>query len=132
MHLISSLQQRYQQIVEAPLKDGVVESVSLLFCNDWVRIMIIRDSQLADVCSMEVELSMPSCVIDPSPTESKSQQELAVRFIGQMISHLEYLLKLKESGFLLCILSTDCVWSASMDIQECPGRSFFEMLIPPS
>lgn len=132
MPLVSDLQQRYQQIMEAPLKNGVVESVSLLFCSDWVRIMIIRDSQLADVCSMEVELSMPSCVIDPSPTESESQQELAVSFIEQMISHLEYLLKLKQSGFLLCILSADCVWSASMDIQECPNRSFFEMLIPPS
>jgi hypothetical protein len=132
MPLISNLQHRYQQIMEEPLKDDIVESVSLLFCNDWVRIMIIRNSQLPDVCSIEVELSMPSCVIDPSPAESESQQELAVSFIEQMISHLEYLLMLEESGFLLGILSTECVWSASMDIQECPGRSFFEMLVPPS
>jgi hypothetical protein len=132
MPLVSNLQQRYQQIMEEPLKDDAVESVSLLFCNDWVRIMIIRDSQLADVCSIEVELSMPSCVIDPSPTESESQQELAVSFIEKMMSHLEYLLMLRESGFLLGILSTECVWSASLHIQERPDCSFFEMIIPPS
>lgn len=131
MPLVSNLQQRYQKIMEEPLKDDAVESVSLLFCNDWVRIMIIRESQLPDVCSIEVELSMPACVIDPSPIESESQQGLAVSFFEQMISHLEYLLMLRESGFLLGILSTECVWSASLHIQECPDSSFFEMLIPP-
>jgi hypothetical protein len=132
MPLISSLQQRYQQIMEEPMKDSVNESVSLLFNNDWVRIMIIRDSQSADVCSIEVEVSVPSCMIDPSSIESESQQELAITFIEQTISHLEYLLKLRELGFLLGILSTDCVWSATLEVHECPDRGFFQMLMPPS
>jgi hypothetical protein len=131
MPVSANLLRKYQQIIAEPLRNDLDETVSLLCSTDWVRILIVRDSQGADVCSIEVEVSMPPCIIDPSSAESNQQQAPATRVIKQTISHLEYLLKLKDSGFLLGILSTECIWSASLEVHDCPDAGLFKVLIPP-
>jgi hypothetical protein len=131
--MITSMQllQQYRQIVEEPLEDESEESVSLLFRTDWVKIMIIRNPQSPESPSIEVEISLPPCTIEPIRNDDTSCDENARKFIEDTIAHFVYLLRLQEAGLALGILSTEGIWSACIDVRDCPDESFFESLIPP-
>jgi hypothetical protein len=60
----TDLLQRYQRIVAEALPLASSEKVSLLADTDLVRIMIICDPQQPDINPSEVEMSLPSCIID--------------------------------------------------------------------
>ncbi len=83
-------------------------------------------------CFIEVEISFPDCVIEvvfPSPI---SAQEQAHEYIESTVDPLKYLLKLKEAGFSLGILSLEGIWSAVLQIKGNPDVKLFEDLLPPS
>jgi hypothetical protein len=128
----TDLVQEYQRIVTEPIKGDVEESVALLHRTDWVKIMIVRNLQTPEICSIEVELSLPPCIIEPSINDTDAHDIIAHKFIEDTISHLEYLLKLGDAGLTLGILSEEGIWCASLEVQTCPDESFFETLMPPS
>jgi hypothetical protein len=127
----TELLQQYQRIVAEPINRDLEESVTILCKTDWVKIMIIRDAQLPETCYLEVEISLPPCVIELAANNEDAQTGLARKFIEDTISHLEYLIKLEEAGLILGILSAEGIWSASLVIRECPDEKIFEVLIPP-
>lgn len=132
MMTATKLLQQFQRMIAAPIRDDFGESVSLLHTTDWVKIMVVRDPQSPEVCFIEVEISLPPCIIDPSTNRSDFHNGAAREYIQDTISHLEYLLRLDEAGLLIGILSAEGIWSASLAVREHPDERLFETLIPPS
>jgi len=134
MLIASELLQRYNEIVsESVVSDICIsgECVSMLYETSWVKVMVVRYQVAPDICSIEVEISFPDCVIEvvfPSPALA---QEQAQKYIGNTVDHMEYLLKLKDAGFSLGILSLEGIWSAVLQIKGTPDVELFESLLPP-
>ena len=122
----------YRQAMAEPIKTGIDESVSVLYSTDWVKIMVVRDPESPESCFIEVEISLPPCTIDPSTCTEALHNGTARKFIEDTISHLKYLLRLEEEGFVIGILSAEGIWSALLTAQENPDERLFEVLIPPS
>jgi hypothetical protein len=104
----------------------------MLYETLWIKVMVVRYQVAPDICSIEVEFSFPDCVIEvvfPSPSAA---QEQAHEYIESTVDHLKYLLKLKEAGFSLGILSLEGIWSAVLQIKGNPDVKLFEDLLPPS
>lgn len=130
----SDLKHKYDEIIQADIDlDTCVsgECVSTLYSSEWVTIIVIRFPEPDMPCSIEVEVSFPTCVIDPSPSQSNEVQKEAREFTYSAINHLRYLLDLLDIGFTLGIISTEGIWSAVIEINEPPDDSFFVKLIPP-
>ncbi|MFW9958326.1 MAG: hypothetical protein ACFFCT_09645 [Candidatus Odinarchaeota archaeon] len=127
----TELLQRYRGIISEPIKGDLDESITLLYKTDWVKIMIVRDAQSSEPCSIEIEITLPPCIIEPSTDDADSQKGVARKFIEDTISHLEYLLRLEEAGLILGIISVEGIWSASLLVCNSPDETFFEVLIPP-
>lgn len=131
MFTSTNLMEKYKQILAEPITEESAERVTLLSHTDWVRIMIVRSPENIDVCGVEVEVSSPTCIIDPTSKDFIDEKIPASSFIRNTISHLEYLLKLENAGFLLGIFSAEGFWSASIELTDCPDLDFFDILIPP-
>jgi len=127
----TKLLQQYRRAMKKPIKSDADESVSILYSTDWVKIMVVRDQQSPEICFIEVEISLPPCTIDPSVDTESLHNGTARRFIEGTISHLGYLLRLEEAGFVIGIVSAEGIWSASLAVQEHPDERLFEALIPP-
>ena len=128
----TKLLQRYRRIVSEPIKGNLDESIALLYKTDWVKIMIIRDAQSTEPCSIEIEITLPPCIIEPSTDSVDSQKGVACKLIADTISHLEYLLRLEKVGLILGIIPAEGIWSASLLVCKSLDETFFEVLIPPS
>jgi len=134
MLIASELLQRYNEIISGPVVSDICisgECVSMLYETSWVKVMVVRYQVAPDICSIEVEISFPDCVIEvifPSPAPA---QEQAQKYIGNTVDHLKYLLKLKDAGFSLGILSLEGIWSAVLQIKGTPDVELFESLLPP-
>jgi len=134
MLIASELLQRYNEIISRPVVSDICisgECVSMLYETSWVKVMVVRYQVAPNICSIEVEISFPDCVIEvifPSPAPA---QEQAQKYIGNTVDHMEYLLKLKDAGFSLGILSLEGIWSAVLQIKGNPDMKLFESLLPP-
>lgn len=101
------------------------ESVSVLYQNDWVRILAVRDLDISKNWRIEVEVSLPR------QTYPESQKNVK-HFIHNLIKHLEYLLRLDDERLKLGVMSQDSLWTAFLDFDNLPQDSLFKALIPPS
>jgi hypothetical protein len=129
----SELKNKYRELVSAPVtiteynEDG--ESVSLLFENEWVRILVIRQNDVSDI-TIEVESSLPQ-KCGTSPSSSKSSKKETKQILLGALNHLQYLQELGEIGFDLEVISQDCLWTASQIFTKEIDLSVFEKLCPP-
>ena len=134
MIIASKLLQLYNEIISGPIVSDTCisgECVSKLYETSWVKVMVVRYQVAPDICSIEVEISFPDCVIEvvfPSPAPA---QEQAQKYIGNTVDHMNYLLKLRNTGFSLGILSLEGIWSAVLQIKGTPDVELFESLLPP-
>ncbi len=113
---------------QAMIKQNAIkdeESISVLCQNDWVRILLVCDSDTNEKWRIEVEVSLPSQKDPGSENEVKND-------IQSLIKHLEYLLRLDEEGLTLDEMSRDGLWTAYLEIDDPPPESLFKALIPPS
>ena len=101
------------------------ESISVLWQNDWVRILTVYDSSTSDLWRIEVEVSLP---VDKDPESGKDVEN----FIQHLIRYLEYLLSLADEGLALSVMSRDSLWTASLELKDMPQDKVFKALIPPS
>ncbi|TFH04992.1 MAG: hypothetical protein E4H14_13595 [Candidatus Thorarchaeota archaeon] len=97
----------------------------------WVKIMVVRYQVAPKICTIEIEVSLPNCIIDPTIPSTATKKEKARKFINDNINHLNYLLRLQKAGFSLGILSTEGIWSAVLKISGDPDEKLFENLLPP-
>lgn len=130
----SELRSKYQELVSAPItitdynEDG--ESVSLLFENEWIRILVIRQNDAPDV-TIEVESSLPQKCGTNSSGPKPSKDEI-MKILHGALNHLQYLLELGRIGFNLEVISQDCLWTATQIFSKEIDLSVFEKLCPPN
>ncbi len=135
------LMKKYQQLTAKPLdspsmKNESGESVMSLFQSSSLRILLLRTSEEPETVSVEVEVWLPGNNSDNgssqsnSPSADSENEKLGV-VLGQMIDHLQYLLRLHQSGFILDVIKHDCLWTASKSFVKPPSREVFDLLLPP-
>jgi len=93
--------------------------------------LVIRYQVAPEINTIEIEVSLPHCIIEPSCPSIKNEQKEARKFIDTNIEHLNYLLRLQKIGFSLGILSSEGIWSAVLKIKGDPGLELFNTLLPP-
>jgi len=111
------------------------ESVSVLWQNDWVRILAVRDSETPEKWRIEIEVSLPSELMLKTHLQSTANNHSSVevkRFVQDLIKHLEYLLRLGDEGLTLGVMSRDGLWTAYLELDDPPPDRLFKALIPPS
>jgi hypothetical protein len=134
MYQASDLLQRYHSLISAPIVSNRCvsgECVSKLLETPWVKIMVVRYQMAPEVSMIEIEVSLPHCIIEPTYPTTAAEQEEAHSFIDSNLEHLKYLLRLQEAGFALGILSTEGIWSAILKIKGEPSLDLFNSLLPP-
>lgn len=131
----TDLARKYREILSSPVDTRSCESgecVSLLFDAEWVKIMIVRSPESTELCSIEIEISLPACIIEPTLLSPTDTQNEARAFVKSTISHLDYFLRLQDLGFKLGIISDEGIWSAVLDAKDANIAALFDTLIPPS
>jgi hypothetical protein len=102
--------------------NGSEEIATLIHRTPWVRILLEHDRQESDSFFIEVEVSLP---------ESTQQDEDSSRIIDTLSEHLQYLQKLRDAGFELCVIGTGNIFCASKELQGSPDDNLFTALVPP-
>jgi hypothetical protein len=121
------MSERCEQIINASLEelsfnvDGV--SLSELYQDDWIRILIVREKEESNYFTLEIEFSTPS------PERLDVQPSI---LLSQAIEYLKYMQRLEKMGFTLELVDQDWLWSAHRKFTESPSFKLFEQLLPPS
>ena len=134
MSTASDLLQLYRDIISEPVVSSTCisgECVSKLLETAWVKIMVIRYQVAPQISTIEIEVSLPNCIIEPTSPSKNDEQEEARTFIDANVNHLKYLLRLQEAGFSLGILSAEGIWSAILKTEGDPSLELFKSLLPP-
>ncbi len=130
MNSSPDLYRKLKEILNEPFDESLdsPESASVLFQDDWIRILVVRISEAPELVTLEIESSLPlhATSLNGSSEENSEAREL----LKGTIRTLEYFLRLQESGFQLDIIGQDCMWTAHMDFSECPDESILEDLLP--
>ncbi len=118
------------------LKDKFIEAVSkyrstegsedttiLLHRTPWVRILLEPNIEESSSFCIEVEVSPPK--------NQKKEETRSVEIFDQLSEHLQYLRKLREHDFELCVIRSGCIWCASKVIHGTPKDNLFRALNPP-
>lgn len=127
----TELKQRFKHIANTSFAEQE-EMVRLLFETEWIRILVVRNSETPAQFSFEVELALPSRIIEPREShDGPGGTGRARAFVERTIQHLEYMLHLEAAGLSLGVVSKDGIWTASVTTSQNPSSSFFESLIPP-
>ncbi len=127
------IKQDFERLTSHPPKsfneDG--EAVAILFETCWLRILVVQKSENLNQVVIEVEVSFPKCDNEPLPSkvDDVSLDETAI--LTDMITHLQYLLRLSTIGFELHLIGNDCLWTASKILVEKPNTELFSLLLPP-
>jgi len=116
--------------VNRTLKSEDEECISILYENDWVRILGVRNTDHSEEKRIEVEVSLPLGSISAPPDDITG---LEVRsFVQNLIKHLEYLLSLADSGFTLGIMTREGIYTAYLEFENSPSDTMFDVLLPPT
>jgi hypothetical protein len=99
------------------------ESTTLLYKTPWVRILLEQHFEESDANRIEVEVSLPEdCSCDEKDASST---------FDTFAEHINYLKKLREHGFDLCIIGEGCILNASKSVLKTPEDNLFRALLPP-
>jgi hypothetical protein len=132
MNQLSDMMECYEHFKTSPFNELTLnedgESIESLCETDWARILLIRTTDEPSSISVEVEISLPKCVTGHG---SKSSIIKPRDSLKNMITHLEYLLKLEDFGFELDLIGEDCLWTASWKSTNMLDEKAFCALIPP-
>ena len=100
------------------------ESLSILYENVWLRILLVKYKSTPKKFSIDVEFSMPA-IEESTDTDASFILTLCLQY-------LEYIKRLHEQGFLLEVIGQDWLWIASKEFTHAPCIDIFEHLVPPS
>ena len=98
-------------------------TTTLLFKTSWVRILLEHHHEEGDTNRIEVEVTLPeNCIYDNKDSSL---------IFDEFTNHINYLQKLREHGFDVCIIGDGCILSASKSISKTPEDNLFRALSPP-
>jgi hypothetical protein len=131
----TDLLQMYNNIISEPAEsDSCIsgECVSKLLETSWVKILVIRYELAPQICTIEIEVSLPNCFIEPTYPPPRKMQKEAHEYVNRNIEHLNYLLKLQDAGFSIGVISNEGIWSAILKIKGTPDQELFQTILPPT
>ena len=105
--------------------DSNAESLVIVHQTSSIRILLVRNRSKPDVFSLEVEVYLPSKTDSAS---NSTESEL----LDCMITNLHYIQGLRDIGFSIEVIGTDCMWSAFKDFKQCPKDEVLDLLVPPT
>jgi hypothetical protein len=127
-HILSLLASRLHKLCNLPLDPSTTgqsgESISVLHKTKWVEILLVRKASTLDLIFIEVDISMP--VVSPfaNSVDFASLPEA-------MITHMNYLQILMESGFALQVVGEEGLWVATKQFEGVPESDVIKLLVPP-
>ncbi len=124
------LKTRWNQLSNRTLKSEDEECISILYENDWVRILGVRNTDNPEEKRIEVEVSLPLGSVS-TPLDDITGIEVE-SFIQNLIKHLEYLLSLADSGFTLDVMTREGIYTAHLELENSPSDTMFDVLLPPT
>jgi hypothetical protein len=108
------------------------ECVSMLLETNWTRIFVVQEMENPEHIRIEVEVSQPSQVQDESSESGFACKKRPLRqLLEQLILHIEYILKLESSGFIIDYVGNDFLILAFQSFTKLPSTEVFELLLPP-
>ncbi|MHA2025584.1 MAG: hypothetical protein ACW98U_06745 [Candidatus Thorarchaeota archaeon] len=120
------LKTKWKQLIDEPLDEE--ESVSVLYENNWVRIFVIKTTEMPKKTRIEVEVSLPQeAILTP---EDLAGSELR-NFVQSLIRHLEYLLRLADEGLTLGVMTREGIYTACLEVKDTPSDILLDILLPP-
>jgi hypothetical protein len=134
-NLLSRLHDILNNEPAQPVDPEEQESVSTLYRNNWVRILVVRQIKNPHSFVIDVEVSQPCpSLSSTAPSFSKSEQtsDNVRELLEQLIEHIKYVLMLEYSGFSIDFVGTDCLILAFRSFTEMPNAEIFKLLLPPS
>jgi hypothetical protein len=101
----------------------------LLYDRHSIRIYLTRELQTWRDISLEVEvfLSTP----EETETASMTKEGGSGRLLLRLSRYLDYLLRLKQEGFMLDPVAGDCVWTAKRALESKPNTQLYKIVSPP-
>ena len=120
--MTTNLKEKFNEALSSEYGLTVDETTTLLYKTPWVRILLERQHE-DESNRIEVEVSLPE---DCSCGEKDSSSTF-----DTFAEHINYLQKLKEHGFELCIIGDGCILNASKSIRKTPEDNLFRALVPP-
>ena len=102
---------------------GSEEVATLIHRTPWVRILLEHDRQENESFSIEVEVSLPEF--------EQTYEGDTSQVIDALSEHLQYLQRLRDVGFELCVIGDGSIFCASKELDEFPNENLFTVLIPP-
>ncbi|MFW9792873.1 MAG: hypothetical protein ACFFEE_01120 [Candidatus Thorarchaeota archaeon] len=122
------LKSRWQEMLNATPETFEDEYISLLCENDWIRVLVVQNTDIPAQKRIEIEISLPPeslSIDDFTSLEVKS-------FVQNLIKHLDYFLRLFEAGFTLDIMTREGIYMAHLELENNPSDSLFDVLLPPT
>ena len=123
-----SILERYKQCMLVPSKDleynADGEALLCLFENDWIRILLIRNRHSEERSIIEVELSLPSEIIDGDVYDTH-------QLLEQALFYLEFMKQLCSKGFILQLVDRDWLWTASISVSDDIEELILKSLVLP-
>lgn len=117
-----NLKEQFNEAISSERGLNNDETATLLHKTSWVRILLEQHSN-DDSNRIEVEVSLPE---DCSCDDKKASLTF-----DTFAEHINYLQKLREHGFRLCIIGDGCILNASKSVRKTPEDNLFSALLPP-
>ena len=118
------LKEKFNHATSVLRDDGAFEEVAtLIHRTPWVRILLEHDQQESESFCIEIEVSIPE--------SDQTQKGDTSQIIDALSEHLQYLQKLRDIGFELCVIGDGSIFCASKELYESPDENLFTVLIPP-
>jgi hypothetical protein len=118
-----NIKEKYKDAVASIPDSQNDEITTLLHKTPWVRILLEQRFDESDNNRIEVEVTVPD-------ERTCDQKDRSTTF-DEFDEHINYLKKLREHGFELCIIGDGCILSASKSFQKTPEDNLFSALLPP-
>jgi len=118
-----NLKEKFNEAISSAHDLNEDETTTLLYKTSWVRILLEqhRDEDETNHLGVEVSLS-GNCTCDNKCSSLP---------FNEFVEYINYLKKLREHGFDLCVIGDGCILSASKSIDKTPEDNLFRVLLPP-
>ena len=127
------LKNAYRELMEKTIiisdcnDDG--DFIATLCQTQWIRVLLVRRPDHGRESLVNVELSLPECAFEMVDLSVSGRD--AIGLLDDMITHLQYMKQLGNSGFTLDVIGHDCLWTASCFFPGILEDEMFELLLPP-
>ena len=119
----SGLKGRFMEATNSFPRPHTEANASVLYRTPWVRILVEPHEVNDDASRIEVEVFLSN--------QSTDEETNSSDLIDKLTNHLEYLRRLHDLGFEVCVIGSGCIMCASKVVVGTPMDNLFSALLPP-